>query len=74
MKYSPKAVRNQFGHVEHKFLLWRELSLIFNLQMRWNNGKFAKILQNICGFSFLVLVSYVSFSYYIDRIKSNAWA
>lgn len=46
MRYSPKATGNQFGHVEYKVLLWLELSLIFfNLQMRWNDVKFTKILK-----------------------------
>lgn len=56
MRYSPKASRNQFGHVEYKVLLWLELSLIFfNLQMRWNDVKFTKIvkLHKISFFKYL---------------------
>lgn len=38
MKYSPKDVKNQFGHVEYKFstLARVQSHLFFNLEMRWN--------------------------------------
>lgn len=67
MRIRPKAVRNQLGHVEFKFLLWLDLNLIFFKTSR-DGMLIFKILQNVDFYKYLLAVWFISFSHK-DRVK-----